>query len=208
MDWNIRIETPRLVVREFVLDDWKAVHRYASDLDVVRFMIWGPNSEADSHAFIANVVEWQSVQPRRVFDLAVVTKEDQQLIGSCGFHLANTVSEGASQSIGLGISPEYNVDPSSYTLNKHGAMGYCFSKEAWGQGYATEAATAVLHFAFEQLGLHKMFATCDVENTASLKVLERIGMRREGHLLEDILIKQHWRDSYLYAIVNRDWNPL
>lgn len=208
MNWKIELETPRLLLREFVQDDFAAVHSYATDPDVVRFMVWGPNSEDDTRNFIANILAWQQAQPRKVFDLAVETKENRRLIGSCGFHLARTISEGSSQSIGQGTAADYNLDPHSHTRDQHAAVGYCFSKEAWGQGYATEAATAVLRFGFEQLGLHKIFATCDVDNKGSARVLEKIGMRREGHFLEDIKIKRQWRDSFLYSALNRDWNPL
>lgn len=208
MDWNIRIETPRLILREYVEADWSAVHAYASDAEVVRFMTWGPNTEEDSRNFVMALIEQQKMQPRKVFDLAVQTKADGRLIGSCGFRVALTVSEGASRTASKTGSEPAGEDPLAYVRERHASMGYCFNRDAWGQGYATEAATGVLRFGFEQLGFHKIFATCDVENKASVRVLERIGMRREGHMLEDIKVKAIWRDSFLYAMLNADWNPL
>ena len=83
--------------------------------------------------------------------------------------------------------------------------GYCLNRDYWGHGYATEAAQAVISFGFEQLGLHRIFAICDPCNVASWRVLARAGMRREGHLLEDRWQKGQWRDSYLYAILEREW---
>jgi RimJ/RimL family protein N-acetyltransferase len=206
---EIKIETTRLILREFVAGDFSAVHNYASDPNVARFMVWGPNSEQDTHEFLNNVIEWQKAQPRRVFDFAVVLKQGSGLIGSCGFHIAPTVSEGSSQSIWAKAALDFDAKhPYVYARDKHAALGYCFHKDAWGHGYASEAATGALRFGFETLKLHKIFATCDVENKGSARVLEKIGMHKEGHLIEDIKIKGRWRDSFLYAITINEWNPI
>ena len=84
-------------------------------------------------------------------------------------------------------------------------MGYVLRRDAWGQGYATEAARALAGFGFEALGLHRVFATCDVENHRSARVLEKVGMRREGTMLEHMWIRDRWRDSFLYAILEHEW---
>jgi RimJ/RimL family protein N-acetyltransferase len=207
MESYIKIETPRLTLRDFVMDDWVSSHVYACDPEVVRFMVWGPNSKQDTQNFVRQLLEWQQEPQRKVFDFAVIAKSDGQLIGSCGFHITHTVSEGSSQSVGLATAGDYNVDPYSHTRDQNAAVGYCFGKAAWGKGYATEAATAVIKFGFEQLSLHKIFATCDVENKGSARVLEKSGMKREGHLIEDIKVKGRWRDSYLYSILKQDWKP-
>jgi len=74
--------------------------------------------------------------------------------------------------------------------------------------YATEAARALLTFGFGQLRLHRIFATCDPANTASARVLEKIGMQREGLLREHEWVKGRWRDSFLYAILDHEWKKL
>lgn len=205
---KIELETTRLILREFEKEDYNLVHQYASDAEVVRFMSWGPNNEEDTLNFILKALGWQQEQPRKVFDFAVVDKWQKRLIGSCGFHLARTASEGSSQAIALATNGAYNLDPLSHTRDQNGAIGYCFGKESWGKGYATEAAGAVIKYAFKKLSMHKMFAVCDVDNKASARVLEKVGMRKEGHLLEDIKIKGRWRDSYLYGLLVNEWNPL
>jgi RimJ/RimL family protein N-acetyltransferase len=78
-------------------------------------------------------------------------------------------------------------------------MGYLISPAAQGQGYATEAARALLDFGLTTGGLHRITATCDPENTGSVRVLEKIGMSREGHLRDHFLIRGAWRDRLLYA---------
>jgi RimJ/RimL family protein N-acetyltransferase len=75
-------------------------------------------------------------------------------------------------------------------------------------GYATETAKALLKLGFDTLGLHRISATCDVLNKASFNVLEKIGMKREGHLKEDIYLRNRWRDSYIYAILEQDWKNI
>jgi [ribosomal protein S5]-alanine N-acetyltransferase len=174
------IQTDRLILRDFVADDWRAVHTYAADPEAVRYMEWGPNDEATTRAFVERVTVFQHAEPRRDFELAVTLRAGEKLIGGCGFHIS---------------------DPH----NREGWIGYILSREHWGQGYATEAARALLLFGFERCGLHRIWATCDTRNTASAHVLEKIGMRREGHLHEHKLQRGHWRDSYLYAILEHEF---
>lgn len=174
------ITTPRLVLRDFNEEDWRAVHEYATDLEVVRYMPWGPNSEKETSAFIERVLAAQDERPRTKFEFAVTLGESGTLIGGCGIRVASKRDRSAN-------------------------MGYCLRRDAWGRGYATEAAAAVLEFGFDVLNSHRIFATCDTENLASARVLEKVGMRREGHFREDTRIRGRWRDSYLYAVLEHEW---
>jgi [ribosomal protein S5]-alanine N-acetyltransferase len=142
MSANLSLTTERLILRDFQETDWEAVHRYACDPEVVRYMLWGPNSEEDTKDYIQKASLQKLDQPRWNFDLAAILNTDNQLIGACGIHV---------------LSPQ----------NREGCIGYCFNKHFWGQGYATEAAKAILAFGFEQLELHRIFATCNVENIAT-----------------------------------------
>jgi RimJ/RimL family protein N-acetyltransferase len=174
------IRTKRLVLRDFEETDWKAVYHYASDLEVVRYMDWGPNTEEETKSFIQRAITHQKEQPRRTYTLAIVLKSDNTLIGGCGIYVSN---------------PD----------NKEGWIGYCLNRDFWGQGYATETAEALLKFGFDQLKLHRIFATCDPANIASASVLEKIGMKREGHLREHKWAKGKWHDSLLYALLDHEW---
>ena len=175
-----RLETGRLILREFAESDWQAVHGYASDPEVVRYMVWGPNTEEATRGFIQHALTCQQEQPRRNCDLAVVLKADGRIIGGCGIYISNP-------------------------NNREGEIGYIFHRDFWGRGYATETARAMVALGFERLGLHRVFATCDPQNVASARVLEKARMRREGHLQEHLWQKGAWRDSYLYAILEREW---
>lgn len=176
----IPIRTERLVLRDFVEDDRGAVHEYGSDPEVVRFMPWGPNSAEDTHAFIGRAIAAQCEQPRDKFEFAVTLACSGRLIGGCGIRISAPSERGAD-------------------------MGYCLRRDHWGQGFGTEASRAIIGFGFEQLGLHRIIATCDVENRASAYVLQKTGMRREGHFRGDSEIRGEWRDSYLYAILEGEW---
>jgi ribosomal-protein-alanine N-acetyltransferase len=176
---NLPLQTPRLLLRDFVEDDWRAVQRYAADPEVVRYMEWGPNSEADTRNYVELVIASQKDQPRLDFDLAVTLRADDRLIGAGGLHVSNP-------------------------HNREGWIGYVLNRECWGQGLATEAARALLTFGFGQFGLHRIFATCSPHNAASARVLEKIGMRREGHLREHKWHRGIWRDSFLYAILEHE----
>jgi len=177
------IRTERLLLRDLKEADWQAVHSCASDPEVVRYMEWGPNTEEETKDFIQRAVANQKEQPRRNYTLAVVLKEEDRLIGSCGIRVSN---------------PE----------NREGWIGYCFNRRFWGQGYATETAKALLKFGFEALNLHRVFALCRPENTVSAHVLEKIGMKCEGHLREHKWAKGRWHNSLLYAILEQEWKLL
>jgi RimJ/RimL family protein N-acetyltransferase len=174
------LQTERLILRDFEEDDWAAVHVYATDPEVVRFMPWGPNEEATTKSYIASVLAGRRASPRRSFELAVTRRADGRLIGGCGFHASDL-------------------------HNREGWIGYVFRRDSWGQGYATEAARALLALGFDQFQLHRIFATCDPRNHGSAHVLEKIGMQREGHLRENKWLKGSWRDSFLYAILEPEF---
>jgi [ribosomal protein S5]-alanine N-acetyltransferase len=182
MKKSLYIKTPRLILRDYVFSDWKAVQEYASDSKVARFMPWGPNSPAQTRIFIKTVREWIQHQPRRMFDVAVLLKSENRLIGGCGIRIKN---------------PE----------QREADLGYAFHRAYWGNGYATEATKALIDFGFSRLKLHRIWATCDPLNKASARVLQKAGMKREGLLRKNVFQKGAWRDSCLFAILESDRRP-
>ena len=174
------IETPRLIRREFVVGDWPAVLAYQSDPRYLRLYAWTARSEADARAFVAGFVASQAVAPRRKYQLAITLRDGGELIGNCGIRLAESGVQVAD--LGYEISPEY-----------------------WGRGYATEAARAMLDFGFGTLGLHRIWAECVPENAASRRVMEKLGMRREGRLRQTQRYKGRWWDTLVYGILEDEW---
>lgn len=85
-------------------------------------------------------------------------------------------------------------------------IGWVFNPKFHNKGYASEAASAVLHFGFEEMGLHRIIATCQPQNIPSFRVMEKIGMRREGYFKKCIPHGNEWWDEYYYAILREEWN--
>ena len=180
MTTNIRLTTQRLVLREYSEFDFDGVHAYASDTQTLRFMTWGPNTPGETHRFIQMAISQQSDEPRLNFHFVVTTRDNGEIVGGCGINIRR---------------PEH----------KTAEIGYCFNKNYWRQGFATETATALLQFGFQELGLHRIVATCDPRNIGSVRVLEKCNMRREGYIHGHVWQKGSWRDSYLYAILDHEW---
>ncbi|GIP37964.1 N-acetyltransferase [Paenibacillus sp. J31TS4] len=176
----MKLETERLILREFALEDVAAVHSYAGNPLVAAHMIWGPNTEQETFAFVCRTIEMREREPRVDYELALERKEDGVVIGGCGFHLSEP---------------------------RQAEIGYCLHPAYWRQGYASEAAAALLAYGFGEHGLHRIFATCRPANIGSAKVMEAVGMTYEGRLKEHMWHKGAWHDSLLYAILEQDYRP-
>lgn len=179
-DGPFPIESERLLLREFRAEDQAAVHAYASDPEVTRFTDWGPNSLDQTRTFLEACLANQERWPRESIPLAIELKAEGRLIGGTGFA---------------------KIDFETPTAT----FGYVLHRASWGQGLATEASRALLDFGFQILSLHRVIALCDVRNSASIRVLEKLGMRREGHFRKDAKKAGEWRDTYLYAALKEEW---
>jgi ribosomal-protein-alanine N-acetyltransferase len=178
----MELRTDRLTLREFREDDWPALHDIESREDVARYQDFAPRTLAESRTYVLESIAGARADPRGAYDLAVTLTDGDVLIGR----------------VGLGITdPEIGE-----------AMLWCTLHPAhWGHGFMTEAARAMVDAGFRELGLHRIWADSDPHNVASWRVLEKIGMRREGHLIENAFIKGEWVDSLIYAILAREWPP-
>jgi ribosomal-protein-alanine N-acetyltransferase len=170
------LETSRLLIRDFRPEDWVAVHEYGNDPEVYRFQSWGPSTEQDSRAFVDMAIAQQTEKPRRSFEMAIVEKSSQLVIGAVGLRIKSTVNRDAD-------------------------IGYTLRHDRWGKGYGTEAARAILDFGIKTLGMHRIWATTAPENQTSARILEKLGMQKEGHLKQNLMVRGKWRDSLLYAVV-------
>lgn len=174
------LTTKRLVLREFEEEDWRAVITYQSHPLYLRYNPWTHRTEQDVRAFVRRFVVQREEEPRTKFQLAITLAPDGQLIGNAGIRIK--ALDDWEADIGYELDPRY-----------------------WGYGYATEAAGALLAFGFQELGLHRVWAGCIAENIASARVMEKIGMRQEGHLRENEWMKDRWWDTLLYAILEDEW---
>ena len=177
---NLVLETERLILRDLREEDWHDVHQYVSDPEVVKYMPFGPNTEEDTKANMQRIFANQKEQPRVHYNFALVNKQNNKVIGGCELSIQNAE-------------------------NKEAMLGYLLNRKYWNQGYITEAMRKVIAFGFEQLGLHRIIASCDPANTGSYRVMEKIGMQREGYLREERMFKGVWRDFLLYSILEKEW---
>lgn len=168
------IRTKRLMLREFSEADYDDIHAYASDVETIRYMDWGPNTPEMTRERLDSTLKDQTVWPRDEVNLAVEVVETAQLIGA----------------VRLTLDGKGGAD-----------FGYCYGSAYWRNGYGYEAASALVEAGFDVLKLHRLWATCDARNEGSIAVLEKMGMRREGALRSNLKVRDGWRDTYIYALL-------
>lgn len=176
---GVRLETADLVLRELGAADWEAVHAYAADPEVVRYELWGPNTEAQTRAFVDAAIRAREEDPRRTFELAVTLRSTGELIGGAGLRVRDAT-------------------------HREGDLGYALHPAFWRRGFGTQVARALVRFGFDELGLHRIWATCHSENTPSARVLANAGLQYEARLRAHRFQRGAWRDSLLFAILETD----
>jgi RimJ/RimL family protein N-acetyltransferase len=176
----MELVTERLILREFQDDDWPAILAYQRDPLYLRYSHWSDRAPAAARAFVQGFIAQQREQPRTRFQLAIVLRSAEQLIGNCGIRME---------------SPEAH----------EAELGYELAAEHWGRGYATEAARVMLGFAFSELRLHRISSWCIADNIASVRVLEKLGFHAEGRLREKEHFKGRRWDTLLFGMLEDEW---
>jgi len=175
---SLPVRTPRLNLREFTADDFDAVLAYSSDPRVTRYLFFGPRDADSTQEYLEELLASQIEQPRTRFELAVEQYDGGRLVGACDLSLI-----------------ERNVAD----------LGYMLESRVWGLGYATEIAAALLEAAFLQLRVDRVISTVDVNNGASIRVLEKIGMRWEAVYRRHRRAKNRWWDCHLFVMPREVW---
>jgi RimJ/RimL family protein N-acetyltransferase len=176
----MEIETKRLLLRELVADDLEAMLAYRADPRYGEYYAPDDVLPDRTHDLLQMFLARQKEEPRTKFQLAVILKSDNHLIGNCGIRMKSTDA----------------ID---------GDIGYELSPDHWGQGYTTEAAQAIVKFGFSELNLHRIWSWCIADNHWSVRVLEKLGMRQEGRLRENEYFKGRWWDTLVFAILDYEW---
>ena len=175
------ISTERLALRPFTHADLDDVHAYHSLDEVVRYLYWEPQDRAGSSDALAQKMGQTTLTKEGDrLTIAVEWPETGRVIGEVNL---------------MWRSREH----------RQGEIGYVFNPEFHGRGFATEAAREMLRLGFDVLGLHRMFGRCDARNEASVRVMERLGLRREAHFVHDEVFKGEWSDTYVYAMLAAEW---
>ena len=178
------IRTQRLILRPFAESDLEDLHAIQSLPEVARYLYWEPRDREQVRLALLSMVRgWALTAEGDVLALAVVLPPAGTVIGDV-------------------------ILKWSSVAHRQGEIGYVFHPRYGGQGFATEAAAAVLRLGFDDLRLHRIFGRIDGRNTASARVLERLGMRREAHFIQNEIVKGEWTDEVVYALTETEWRTL
>ena len=175
---SINIKTDRLLLRKFQMSDADSIFdTWTSDERVAKYTSWNAHQTvADTKAYVAYMVSKNELS-----DYNWVIELDNKIIGA----------------INVCYSDEY--------LEIAG-IAYVLGYDYWGKGYMTEAAKEVIRFLFNDVNYRKIIAGCDSENIGSSKVMEKVGMKREAVLRENIMRKDGtWGDDFQYGLLKREY---
>ncbi|WP_415947376.1 GNAT family N-acetyltransferase [Streptomyces sp. KLOTTS4A1] len=177
------LHTDRLRLRPFTDTDAGQLFKLHSDTRVMRYMDSPPwDDPARAGRFLAKCAEMaeEGTGARVAIERVSDREFEGEFVGWCGL---------------FGWNPDY----------RSATLGYCLGEAAWGHGYATEAARALLTWGFETLDLNRVQAEADTRNAASGRVLEKVGFVREGTLREDCIVNGDVSDSWVYGLLRREW---
>jgi aminoglycoside 6'-N-acetyltransferase len=172
--------SPRLRLRRFTPDDLGPFLEYRNDLEVARYQGWDGCTQDEAAAFIRTQAEQGPGIPGQWLQIAIALRETDQLLGDCGLKV-------------------HARDPRQATI------GVTLARPYQRIGYATEALVTLFDYVFGTMNLHRVVADTDPENTSSWRLLQRLGMRREGHTMRSLWFKRDWADEYLYGILAEEW---
>ena len=177
----MKLKTDRLNFREVSIDDIKNIHELHSLPETDKFNTLGiPETIQDTEGIINEWLVGQHTKPQTSYIFCLDLVDTNQFIGLIALNIGK---------------PNY----------KTAEVWYKIHVDHWRQGYATEALTKLLDFSFDELKLHRIEAGCAVENIASNKVLEKVGLKKEGMKRKKLPIRGEWKDNYFYAILDEDF---
>lgn len=175
----MQLYTERLVLRDITMEDQQDIFDYRSDAEANKFQGWIPETLEEVESFILrNTKEFN--QPESWYQLLITDKETKMVIGDIGVHF--TGDENAQVELGITLNTSFQ-----------------------GKGYASEALKGIIGYLFNDLHKHRITASVDSDNTASILLMERIGLRKEGHFVKSLFWKNKWVDDIIYAVLREEW---
>lgn len=172
--------TGRLLLRPLRDRDAELVYRYRSIDEISCYQAWIPADRAEVREFIDKMSRIEPDTPGTWYQLAICLRESGELIGDCGLHFP--AASDFEAEIGITLAPEHQ-----------------------GRGYAAEALGLLFEYLFESLQKHRVFCSVDPRNHASLRLMERAGMRKEAHFRKSLRIRGSWVDDVVYALLEEEW---
>ena len=175
----VKYSNSRVTLREFTVDDADAVHAVYGNPKATEHLSFEPRSPEQVEAIVQRAMVSANEEPRTEYALAVTTSSGE-LIGSA--RLAMDPHQQQAATIGFALNPAY-----------------------WGQGYGTETVRALMGLAFDELGLHRLWAARSPDNEASHRTLVKAGMTEEGRIRAHVHVRGKWRDSITYSVLAEEW---
>ena len=174
-------ETPRLRARPFTDADVDAFVAYRADPDVARYQSWSDYTPERGRDLIDTMKQSSPGTPGEWYQIALASVADGELVGDLALKV--DADEPREAEVGFTLAPARQ-----------------------GQGYAAEALTALLDWAFPTLVLHRVVAITDALNAPAAALLERVGFRREAHFVDNVFFKGAWGSELLFALLEREWS--
>lgn len=174
-----QLETERLIIRDNILEDLEAHHMLMSNPEVMSYI-----QDIQTHSYEASKanlmfsIEASKKVPRIFYFFAMIHKETKEHIGSVGMTILEKGDSGNAE------------------------LGYFIHKKYWGHGYTSEAAKAVIDYAFDELGIYKITTGCVYENHRSEKIMKKLGMFKESHLYHHTYHEGRWKERVTYGHYN------
>lgn len=170
---NMHILHADLLIRNVRDEDLNAVHEFASEEEICRYQAWGPNTLEDTRNYISASISETKNTPRQSYNLVVVLAATSEILGTCGIYLkGNNVAE----------------------------IGFTLKKGAWGRGFGSKVALALIDYAFTRLHQDQIIATCDVLNEGSNALLKKVGFHQTRIIEKHMNIRGRARDTVFYEL--------
>jgi RimJ/RimL family protein N-acetyltransferase len=173
------LNTRRLTLRRLEPSDVGQLYTYRSDPEVSRYQSWEPASAQEVRAFIERLRTMDPLTPGEWFQVGIALRDTGELIGDCGLHVR--ADDRRQVEIGITLAPRFQR-----------------------QGLAAEALQALLDFLFTRTDTHRVFCSVDPRNQACVRLLAKVGMRQEAHLVESLWFKGAWADDLVFAMLRRE----
>lgn len=174
------ITTRRLIIRDYTTADASAVASYAQDASYWQFQ----SAEAPTAAQIDSLIQWvvkdQTISPRLMHFLAVARKDTGEIVGEAVLKIVNPAERQGE--IGFGVAPKF-----------------------WKQGFSSEIAGAILDTAFQHFKLHRVAGQCSPDNKRSIRVMQKLGMAREGLLRDIHFVRGKWWSTLIYSMLDQEY---
>ena len=180
----IQLITPRLFLREFRPSDYAEFRAWDGDPEIQRYELGHPSGEAESRFFFEQILRTNQENPRLRWRFAITRRTDDTATGRAIGRISLTVTNSSIR--------EYEI-------------GWTVNRPDWGSGIAPEAAHAVMGMAFSQFNAHRLIAFCHIDNLASQRVMQKLGMSPEAHFREALWIGNRWWDELSFSILDREF---